>query len=219
LADLDITAIIVGIISLISSAAIAIITYRLTSKNDTKLECLRNENNNKLEKLRSQLEMIQSEKKALIDYKNEAQKRLYLEFEPLSFQLVELSEHAMRRIRGLAREAREGHMGLKENWYADDTSVHMINAIYRLLAPLAVFRLMQRKLTYVDLTLDKSVNLRYKLAKVLYYSFTHDQKTAGKCLCPIIQNYYRGRNAGSNGRRKEKSRSVSKTRDISSGSS
>ena len=163
--DLDVTAIVVAIISLISSAAVAIITYHLTSNNESKLEKLRDE----------------------LDYKSQARKRLYLEYEPLSFQLAELSELAMRRIKGLAREAREGHLELVEHWYTNDTGDHMVNAIYRLLAPLAVFRLMQRKLTIVDFTLDQSADLRYKLAKVLYFSFTHDSRLASKCS--LTSNY------------------------------
>jgi hypothetical protein len=119
LTDLDITAIVVAIISLISSMAVLIITYHLTSRNESKLEKLRDE----------------------LDYKSQARKRLYLEYEPLSFQLAELSELAMRRIKGLAREAREGHLELVEHWYTNDSGDDMVNAIYRLLAPLAVFRL------------------------------------------------------------------------------
>ena len=54
----------------------------------------------------------------------------------------------------------------------------MANAIYRLLALVSCFSglMAAGALTFTDLMLDKSVNDRYKTAKVLYYSlFTHDE--------------------------------------------
>jgi hypothetical protein len=124
------------------------------------------------------LDKRKSEHDARRVYEHDARKRLYNEFEPLSFQLIELSEIAIRRIRGLAREASEGHLEGDSNWYSDVNNIRMINLVYRLLSPLAVFRLMQRKLTFTDIVLDKAVNNRYLLAKVLYYSFTHDLRLA-----------------------------------------
>ncbi len=124
------------------------------------------------------LEIKKSERDARRIYEYEARKRLYREFEPLSFQLIELAEIAIRRIRGFAREASQGYMDSEENWYSDLDSLHMMNAIYRLMTPLAIFRLMQRRLTHIDIELDKSVKLRYSVAKILYYSFTHDMRLA-----------------------------------------
>jgi hypothetical protein len=54
----------------------------------------------------------------------------------------------------------------------------MKNTIYRLLAPLAVFRLMQNRLTLFDLNLDTCIKVQYLLIKALYHTFSNDFKLA-----------------------------------------
>ncbi|HEX5978971.1 MAG TPA: hypothetical protein VFY68_16935 [Nitrososphaeraceae archaeon] len=168
--------IIVALISIIGLSAAAAVTgawgWR-AQKSKNKLA-------EEIEILKSNLAEEKSEKDAWRAYKHKALEHLYERFEPQSFQLIELSEIAIRRIRGFGRETND-RRGLKSNeksHLSDINSYTMANAIYRLLAPLAAFRLMQRSLTFTDLLLDQSVNYRYKLAKVLYYSFTHDSRLA-----------------------------------------
>jgi len=119
-----------------------------------------------------------SEKNARRDYVYEARKRLYQQYEPLLFQLVELSESAFRRISGLARSARQGHLrSAHTGWLAPNDyyyDYYMASTIYRLLAPFAIIKLIQRLLTLVDLTVDRHINHQYALAKWLYLSFTED---------------------------------------------
>lgn len=193
MSEIDIAAIAIAIIT----GAISLISLYFTNKHNQNLadsekrsqEAIQRASENhdtEMEQLKSVLGLRKDEKDAIRNYEYQARERLYLEFEPLSFQLVELSELAMRRIRALAREAKEGHLELKGNLYTKK-SQHMANAIYRLLVPLAAFRLMQRQLTFIDISLDHSVNLRYNLAKILYYSFTHDSRLAVKC--PLTSNY------------------------------
>ena len=79
------------------------------------------------------------EKDAWLVYEYRARKRLYEQFDPLWFQFIELSEIAIRRIRALGREAKDGR-----SHYSDIDSYEMANAIYRLLALLAAFRLMEQ---------------------------------------------------------------------------
>jgi hypothetical protein len=114
-----------------------------------------------------------AERDARRDYEYEAKKRLYNEYEPLLFQLYELSEDALRRIFGLAREARQGSGSL-----SDVVGYYTANTLYRFLAPLAVFKLMQRRLTLVDLTLNPTYANQYLLAKALYHTFSHDFRLA-----------------------------------------
>jgi hypothetical protein len=50
----------------------------------------------------------------------------------------------------------------------------MKNTIYRFIAPLAVFGIIQRRLTTFDLNLDSCIEIQYILAKALYHTFSKD---------------------------------------------
>ena len=81
-----------AIIAALSSLIVAGISYFITRRNA-----------HELESLKADLAEKQAEKNARRDYLYEARKRLYQEYEPLLFQLVELSESALKRIYALAR--------------------------------------------------------------------------------------------------------------------
>jgi hypothetical protein len=114
-----------------------------------------NESNQKHEEditiLKNSLEIQKSEKDALLDYKYDAKKRLYAEYEPLIFQLHELSESSLRRIRNIAGLARDG---ILDPWLSNTENHYIMNTVYRLLAPFVIFKLMQRRLTLFDLNLS-----------------------------------------------------------------
>ena len=105
-----------------------------------------------------------------LDYEYEARKRLYHECEPLIFELLEFAENAADRIRGLARTARQHDL---PRWL-DGDSYYMDSTLYYLLAPVAVYKLMRRRLTAVDMTLDQNIARHYRLAKHLAGSFVDD---------------------------------------------
>src|SRR5918911_1647153 len=99
--------------------------------------------NKKLKNLESELANKAAERDARRDYEYEAKKRLYHEIEPYLFLFSELSESALSRIFRLALVAKEG-----EGWLS--APGYFINStIYRLIAPLAAFKLIQRRLTIV----------------------------------------------------------------------
>jgi hypothetical protein len=50
----------------------------------------------------------------------------------------------------------------------------MASTIYTLLAPAAVYKLIQRRLTFVDLSVEPRVRSQYNLAKLISWSFTDD---------------------------------------------
>lgn len=112
----------------------------------------------------------QSAKQSRLDYEYEARKRLYHECEPLIFELLEFAENAADRIRGLARTARQGDL---PDWLADD-SYYMASTLFYLLAPVAVYKLMRRRLTAIDMTLDQNIARHYRLAKHVAWSFADD---------------------------------------------
>jgi len=119
---------------------------------------------------RQQAELAQQgkERDARRDYQYDAHKRLYSECEPLLFQLAELAEHAYHRIYSLARTARLG--GLPR--WMDGPGYYHVSTMYKLVCPLVIFRLIQQRLTFVDLRLDEQIANQYRLLKFLYLTFT-----------------------------------------------
>ena len=156
----------VAIITAIISAGISILSIIITKRNDIALERLKNE-----------LEIKKDEQTARRDYEYEARKRLYAECEPILFQFSELSESALRRIYALARNAREGNLGPERYWLSTD-HYFIRSTIYRLIAPMAAFKLLQYKLTNIDLKLVQTINIQYMLGKILYYTFSSSPELA-----------------------------------------
>jgi hypothetical protein len=177
----DTTAIIVAIISLASSISVGVFSYlsnqrlqRLNSIHEDRLTEINNLNSQELEKLKKKLGDEKSEQDARRDYEYEAKKRLYQEYEPLLFQFNELSESAYRRIIGLAKHTKRGNLVPPNGWLSTINGYYTVNTLYRFLAPLAVFRLMQRRLTLFDLNLNPMFSRQYLLAKILYRTFSKD---------------------------------------------
>jgi hypothetical protein len=164
-----------------NNSRLEILKAALTSDNNLKLELLKAEllekNNQKLEILKAQLavsnEETTGENKARRDYVYEARKRLYQEVDPLLFQLTELSENALHRIYSLARTARKGKLEPPASWLSH-SGYYMTSTMYNLLVPLVIVRLIQRRLTVIDLTVDPYINSLYLLSRWISYSFTDD---------------------------------------------
>jgi hypothetical protein len=111
---------------------------------------------------------------ARTSYEYTSRKHLYEECEPILFQLVEMSDNALHRIMGLAREAREGRLKPNVGNMSDIDSYYLKTTIYRLIAPMAAFRLIQSQLTMVDLSLDPYISIQYEIAKAIYHTFSAD---------------------------------------------
>jgi hypothetical protein len=89
------------------------------------------------------------------------------------FQLIEASETAYNRVFGLARSARKGYLDLDyPSWlsksYYENDPYYLFTTIHRLLTPLAIIQLMQRRLTIVDCSIDSYVRDQNVIAKRLY---------------------------------------------------
>jgi hypothetical protein len=173
--------VIAAIIAAGASVVAACIAGIFGARNQTKL--------NNLEKIRAQED-------ALLDYQYEVRKRLYKEFEPLLFQLYELSGRAYKRVLNLSIDYRQGNLEPDKGWLSDITNYYTTLTIYIFLAPLAIFKLMQRKLTLFDLKLDPVFNNHYFIAKALYRSFLHDFKLA--YIDPTLDYHPIENNSGSN---------------------
>lgn len=123
-----------------------------------------------LESYKSELAERRSDKDARRDYEYEARKKLYLEIEPLLFQVHEQVESLLHRIYSLALFSSQGKLGdllLPGTYYRLSTP-------YRLLAPYATFKLVQRRLTFVDLSLDLQSYRQYEILKKAYQTLPDD---------------------------------------------
>jgi hypothetical protein len=135
-----------------------------------------------LQKLQAELGEEHAERQARRDYEYEARKRLYQECESLMFQFVELSENALHRIYSLARSTRQDNL---PDWLVN-SEYYIASTMYYLLAPAVVYKLIQRRLTIVDLTLGRNIGSHYQLAKYLAWSFTADFEFAwGLKVAPL----------------------------------
>jgi hypothetical protein len=162
----EVTDIVVAVVALVASIITAIITAIFSKRNDIRLKQIEHE-----------LNLKKAEQDARRDYEYEAKKRLYQECEPILFQNAELSDSAVKRIYALARNAKDGNLGPERYWLASD-HYFIRSTIYRLLAPLAAFKLLQHRLTGIDLKLDQGINMQYLLGKCLYYTFSSANELA-----------------------------------------
>ncbi len=172
----------VALIAAITSFIVAVVNHFSRKKNTLDLETFKTkltaDLTKELDSFRADIAEKQAEKNARRDYLYEARKRLYQEYEPLLFQLVEFSDNALKRIFGLARTARESNLGSQRSGWLTPGNFNFnyfeANTIYRFLAPLVIIKLMQRRLTLIDLTIDPDINNQYSLANLLYHSYAHD---------------------------------------------
>ncbi len=125
----------------------------------------------RLKEKQARLDYELKKKQSRLEYENEARKRLYSEFEPLIFELLETAAEALARIRSLAWAARDGDLpqwlSMSRNQY------YCASTMYYLLAPVAVYKLMRRRLTVIDMNMDQNIARRYQIAKQLATSFSH----------------------------------------------
>ncbi|HEX8194668.1 MAG TPA: hypothetical protein VF571_00535 [Pyrinomonadaceae bacterium] len=160
-------------ITAIFSLITAYFNNQASRRNQLKLQNLKDSSDKELERLKGIIQTEQAEQNARRDYLYEARKRLYNECEPILFRLSETSENALYRIYSLARTARNGDLEGDKNWLSNN-KYYMASTLYNLLAPCAVFRLLQERLTLVDLEVDNQIKDQYLLAKWIYISFTDD---------------------------------------------
>jgi hypothetical protein len=121
-----------------------------------------------LKRLEDDLIVRRDEGKARRDYEYEALKRLYHECSPLRFQLAEHCGQLLSRIHGLALSAAEGSLDGPNSWLSSRAERYYRRSTeYRLLAPLAAYTLLHRRLTHLDLSLDPDLHVLYQLSKAL----------------------------------------------------
>jgi hypothetical protein len=151
----DTVALIVGLIS----AGVSITSIYITSRK-----------NSELEELKNRLETERDEKASRREYEYEARKNLYHEIDPLVFLFIEACDSALSRIYNITMTAHSGNLGVKYNALSHN-GYYLKSTIYRLLVPFAILKLMQNKLTLVDLDLVPYSKAVYSLSKHAYFTF------------------------------------------------
>jgi len=162
------TEVVAAIISSVVSLLVAGGSLAWTHRNEARLEQLRDEIAGKA-----------AARNARLEYEFDARKRLYEVCGPLLFQLSELGERAFGRIIGLARTAANGDLEPPKSWLGHGHGYYSLSTYYWLIAPLSIGKLLQRKLTHVDLSLDPAVHWQYELLRCLGDSFTDHFEIAG----------------------------------------
>ncbi len=173
-----------AIVSLVG-IPLAIISLFFNHKHAQNLENVKadlvKERNADLENLKSDLTDLRNDKNAYREYKYEALKRLYKECQPLVFQLLETLEGATYRVQNIASKAKRNE--LEKEFYSQyndqnypNNEYYFLSSIYYLFAPLAIFKIMRKKVTLMDLTLDEDFDFLdyYQLSKQMYLSYTDD---------------------------------------------
>jgi hypothetical protein len=163
-----------AVISAIVSGVVAIAVAILNPFMQREIERLKGQIGGATERLKAQLASEDAAKKARLEYEFDARKRLYSELEPLLFQLFEAAEHSYFRVVSLVRTQRLGNLGISERSWLVGFRYYFCSTIFRLFLPLAIFRIIQRSATFVDLGLDEQIRTKYFLLKLSYLAFTDD---------------------------------------------
>lgn len=97
-------------------------------------------------------------------YEYEALKRLYTEVEPLLFQVESAAAGARDRALNLARAARSGALAGEKSWLGEE-SYYLVSTLHALMRPAIYFRLLERRITSIDLSLDPSKAIVFALLR------------------------------------------------------
>ena len=108
------------------------------------------------------------------DYEYEARKRLYEQCEPVFFQATIQADAFIGRVASLARSARDGAIRPDGTGWLDREGYYFTSTVYLLLAPLTSARILQRRLTSIDLALEPRLRIEYELLQTIYRGFTQD---------------------------------------------
>lgn len=182
-----ITALIAGLSALIGVAVNGFLTWRMAQRQ------------REFERFKAELQSAHSTHQAVTSYRFDARRRLYLDCEPIFFQLREAAYDALRLIPRFGEadflkrlKAQRVNMGPTDHWMLSNSSA-TIYALYCLIRPLGLYCILKRKITDVDLSLDDAVLFRYRLARELYKCFYEDSELARSAPSldydPLVANW------------------------------
>lgn len=163
-----------AVITAVASLIIAVVSAVLTWRNRERVH----EFQRKLQEEGLLLETKSADelaaKKARRDYEYDARKRLYEQCEPPLFQAGEMAENVMYRVISLAQSARRGDIKPDGTGWLADPDYYFQSTAYLLMAPLTAVKILQRRLTAVDLSLEPRLQVQYSLLKATYLTLASD---------------------------------------------
>jgi len=112
--------------------------------------------------------------KARREYEYDARKRLYAECEPLLFQSLDLIQGGRRRVESLARSAKSQEIGADGSGWLAHHNYYWQSTVYYLLAPLTSYRILQRRITAIDLRLEPGLQGQYEILRLMFHGFSAD---------------------------------------------
>jgi hypothetical protein len=148
-----VTALVVALIGAASGIGGAVIAFRAQLR---------------VARLTAALNEQRAESDARRSYEYDARKRLYGVYEPLRVRMLDCTDNAVRQIAEIVQAPGPGRPGYSSAEYR-------LNAtIYYLLAPLVVARMIERRLTLVDLGLDERIHTEFVLAQAICRSLADE---------------------------------------------
>lgn len=179
-------AVLVALIASVTSIVVAVTSAAFAYATQRRMLDAKEKQDAELEQLKHSFSEQSAERSARREYEYEARKRLYLATEPLLFQLSERAEELQAGITGLARTARQGDLEPNAGWLAGD-NYYRRHIVYRLVALVALFHLLQDQLTQFDLRLDPRIWVQYSTSKYLAWALT-DHYSLAACEPSIPYN-------------------------------
>lgn len=165
-------------IAAFASLVVAIFSVLATTRTSRRVAELTRELDEQKLRLASELEEQRAVRDARRDYEYEARKRLYAECEPLLFEAAELVERARSRVLSIARTCRNGDLLPDGSGWLSGPGYYFRSTVCFLLAPMTSFRILQHRLTVIDLSLEPRLQAQYELLKLIFRSFTEDHDLA-----------------------------------------
>jgi len=168
---MSVTALVVALIGAASGIGGAVIAFRAQMR---------------VARLTASLDEQRAESDARRSYEYEARKRLYSVYEPLRVRMLDCTDNAVRQIAEIVQAPGPGRPGYSSAEYR-------LNAtIYYLLAPLVVARMIERRLTLVDLGLDERIHTEFVLAQAICRSLADEFLAAELDPLLLYTPYVRG---------------------------
>jgi hypothetical protein len=132
----------------------------------------------RITRLKASLDEERAESDARRVYEYEALKHLYSVYEPLRIRMLDCTDNAVRQIMDMAGRPGRGQT-------TESSPEYRLKAtIYYLLAPLVVARMIERRLTLVDLGLSEHIHTEFVLAQAICRSLADEARAAQ--LDPVL---------------------------------
>jgi hypothetical protein len=160
--DLKILAAIAGAVATVVAALVTgILSVFIKHRADKSIETLRGEQSRLLEDLRSKYSRENRLTEARLDYEYEARKRLYDEVEPILFSAHFAARSTRGRLNAFVDRLREGYISRdkRKSWMAD--RYYQRSTVYRIFLPIVLHRLLLRKLSQLDVTLEPVIGRKF----------------------------------------------------------